>query len=99
MLFNSFDFLIFFPIVTLCYYLIPSKYRYLWILLSSYYFYLCWNIRYGLILLGITILTYTAALLMDSDSRCKVLDCIGKHRKCVLILTVVMSFCVLGAFL
>ena len=32
MLFNSVDFLVFFPIVTLIYFLIPHKIRYLWLL-------------------------------------------------------------------
>ena len=43
MLFNSFDFLVFFPIVVILYYAIPKKFRYLWLLAASYYFYMCWN--------------------------------------------------------
>lgn len=40
MLFNSLNFLIFFPVVTLAYYAAPKKFRTVWLLLSSYYFYI-----------------------------------------------------------
>ena len=49
MLFNSIDFLIFFPIVTLLYFLIPYRFRYIWLLLASYYFYMAWNPVYALL--------------------------------------------------
>ncbi len=62
MLFNSFSFLIFFPIVLIIYFVIPRKIRYIWLLLSSYYFYMCWNVRYVLLLLGSTVVTYAAGL-------------------------------------
>lgn len=58
MLFNSLDFLIFFPIVTIAYFLIPHKVRYLWLLGASYYFYMCWNPQYALLMLLSTVLTY-----------------------------------------
>ncbi len=65
MLFNSYNFLIFFPIVTLIYFLIPHKFRYLWLLASSYYFYMCWNAKYALILLASTVITYVSGRLID----------------------------------
>lgn len=58
MLFNSIHFLIFFPIVVFLYFLIPSKARYLWLLAASYYFYMCWNVTYVLLLLFSTGVTY-----------------------------------------
>jgi len=64
MLFNSFDFLAFFPIVLLVYFIIPKKVRYLWLLVTSYYFYMCWNAKYALLLLGSTMITYILALLL-----------------------------------
>ncbi len=39
MLFNSIDFLIFFPIVVGVLFVIPKKLRCLWLLVVSYYFY------------------------------------------------------------
>ena len=43
MLFNSLNYLVFFPIVLLFYFVLPKKVRYLWLLAASYYFYACWN--------------------------------------------------------
>ena len=65
MLFNSLQFLIFFPIVAIIYYVIPEKYRYLWLLEASYYFYMGWNPKYALLLLFTTIVTYSSGLLID----------------------------------
>ncbi len=65
MQFNSFEFLIFFPIVLLVYFIIPKKIRYIWLLISSYYFYMGWNAAYALLLLASTTITYTAALFID----------------------------------
>lgn len=61
MAFTSFNFLIFFPVVVLAYYIIPKRFRYLWLLFADYYFYLSWNKGYGLLLLGITAMTYCGA--------------------------------------
>lgn len=65
MLFNSFSFLIFFPIVLAVFFIIPRKLRYIWLLVSSYYFYMCWNAEYALLLLASTMITYLAGLLME----------------------------------
>ena len=51
MLFNSLNYLVFFPIVLLLYFVLPKKVRYLWLLGASYYFYACWNAKYALLLL------------------------------------------------
>ena len=50
MLFNSFSFLIFFPIVVGFYYLIPSRFRLIFLLLASSYFYMAFVPKYILIL-------------------------------------------------
>ena len=65
MLFNSLQFLIFFPVVVCVYFLIPNRIKYLWLLAASYYFYMCWNIKYVLLLLASTVVTYFSGLLMD----------------------------------
>ena len=63
MLFNSFAFLLFFPIVCIIYYILPTiKYRNLFLLLASYYFYMNWKPVYALLLLASTAITYLAAL-------------------------------------
>ena len=65
MQFNSFEFLIFFPIVTLVYFLIPKRFRYLWLLGASYYFYSCWNAQYALLMATSTVITYLSGLFID----------------------------------
>lgn len=64
-IFNSVDYLIFFPIVVLLYFLLPQKLRNFWLLLASYYFYMNWNAGYALLLLGSTLVTYLCGLLLD----------------------------------
>ena len=65
MLFNSIQFLIFFPIVLLIYFIIPNKVKHLWLLASSYYFYMCWNAKYALLILISTIVTYLSGLFLE----------------------------------
>ena len=65
MLFNSIHFLLFFPIVTVLHFLLPKKIRYIWLLACSYYFYMSWGKKQGLLLLGVTFVTYLAGLLME----------------------------------
>lgn len=65
MLFNSLNFLIFFPLVCLAYYIIPHRLRYLFLLGCSYYFYMCWNPKYALLMLTSTAITYVSGLLLE----------------------------------
>lgn len=65
MLFNSIEFLLFFPIVCVLYYCLPAsriRARCLLLLAASYYFYMNWEPAYALLLLTSTIVTYIAAL-------------------------------------
>ncbi|OFY23403.1 MAG: alginate O-acetyltransferase [Bacteroidetes bacterium GWF2_29_10] len=54
MLFNSFDFLLFFPIVTFLFFVLPHKFRWLMLLAASCTFYMFF-IWYYIFILGITI--------------------------------------------
>ena len=65
MSFNSIDFLIFLPVVLFLYYLLPVKFRNIWLLLSSYYFYMCWNVKYVLLILFITAVSYVSGRLLE----------------------------------
>ena len=66
-LFNSIDFLIFFPIVVLVYLVIPKKVKYLWLLFASYYFYMCWNAKYAILIAFSTVVTYFSGLLLEKE--------------------------------
>ncbi len=68
MLFNSFDFLLFFPIVVLMYFIMPKKVRYIWLLISSYYFYMCWNAKYAILIAISTVITWVSGLLLSRQT-------------------------------
>lgn len=89
MLFNSLNFLIFFPLVVVLYYIIPVKFRYIWLLLSSYYFYMCWNLQYVLLLLTSTVVTYISGIII---ARVKRSDIEGKKKVCQMKWCVAISF-------
>ena len=96
MLFNSSAFLLFFPVVFLIYYIIPRKVRYIWLLAASYYFYMCWNPGYILLLLGCTLITYFSARLIEYDRPEH--EGRGTHNKkivlvsCVLVLLLILGY-------
>jgi len=61
MIYNSFNFLVLFPLIFLLYYVIPAKFqkgRNLFLLLTSYALYVSWKPAYVLVLLGVTLITY-----------------------------------------
>ena len=62
MLFNSLEFMIFLPIVLLVTFIVPKKVRYVWLLIASYYFYMCWNVSYILLIVFSTLVTYLGGL-------------------------------------
>ena len=64
MLFNSVDFLLFFPLVTAAYFLLPHRVRWVWLLAASYYFYMCWNAKYAVLIALSTLITYAGGLLI-----------------------------------
>ncbi|MBD5522937.1 MAG: MBOAT family protein [Lachnospiraceae bacterium] len=65
MLFNSMSFGIFIVIVFILYYLVPHKYRWCFLLVASYIFYMNLHIGYGLLLFASTALTYALAGLLE----------------------------------
>ena len=64
MVFNSYIFLIFFPIVVIIYQIIPVKLRSVWLLIASYYFYMSWNAKYAILILLSTTVTYLTGVLI-----------------------------------
>ena len=62
MQFNSLHFLIFFPLVTIVYFIIPKRLRWIWLLIASYYFYMSWNARYALLIALSTLITYLSGI-------------------------------------
>lgn len=64
MLFNTIDYIVFFVIAVIVYFILPKKVRYIWLLLASYYFYMNWNAKYALLLFASTAVTYCSGLLI-----------------------------------
>lgn len=69
MIFNSLQFLIFFPLVTLLYFAFPQRVRWVWLLVASYYFYMCWNPRYAVLIAASTAITFLSGILIDRENR------------------------------
>lgn len=64
MVFTSFNFLIFFPLLIAVYYATPMRYRWLTLLLVNYFFYANINPTFALLLAGITACTYVCTRLI-----------------------------------
>lgn len=80
MIYNSFNFIVLFPLIFLLYYLIPARYqkgRNVFLFAVSYLLYLNWKPIYALILLGVTIVTYYSARLIENRTRKKPIVVIG----------------------
>lgn len=65
MLFNSISFLVYFPFVVFFYFVLPQRWKKLWLLIMSYYFYMSWNVKYGFLILLSTIITYLCGRFID----------------------------------
>lgn len=90
MLFNSFAFLFFFPIVCIVFFAMPTlKSRNLFLLAASYYFYMNWEPVYALLLLASTSITYFAALGVKKYE---------EHRKLILWVGIILNLLILFFF-
>lgn len=90
MLFNSFDFLLFFPIVCLLFFSSPQKFRWVVLLLASCYFYMYFIPIYILILAGTIVIDYFAGLLIENSK--------AKKRKLYLVISIITNISVLCVF-
>src|SRR6476620_5495165 len=90
MVFNSFAFLIFFPVVTIIYFLLPHKWRWVHLLISSCVFYMFFIPVYILILIFTIVIDYCAGILIDKAQ--------GTRRKLFLLMSIVANVGVLAVF-
>jgi alginate O-acetyltransferase complex protein AlgI len=90
MLFNSLEFLLFFPLVTIIYFLLPYKFRWFHLLVASCVFYMFFIPVYILILFATIIIDYIAGILIEKAS--------GRKRKLFLIMSIVANVGVLAFF-
>ena len=69
MLFNSLTYAIFLPCVFLLYWIIPGKYRWGLLLIASYCFYMNWNVKYAVLLVATTVVSYACAIVIETTDR------------------------------
>ncbi|MEM7391340.1 MAG: MBOAT family O-acyltransferase [Verrucomicrobiota bacterium] len=91
MLFNSIQFVLFFPLVVWLYFLLPLRARNLFLLLASYYFYMCWEPTYIILILLSTGVDYAAGLRMAATDN-------PRRRKAFLLLSLVSNLGLLFVF-
>lgn len=93
MLFNSFGFLVFFPLVCLLYFLLPSrKAKNTMLLIASYYFYMSWKPIYALLILCTTLITFLCSLLVEQNNGNK------KRKKLFFVCSLIINFGILFVF-
>ena len=90
MVFNSFEFDLFFPIVTIGYFALPHRFRWIWLLLASCVFYMAFIPRYILILFAVIAVDYSAGRLIERSS--------GQQRKVWLVLSLIANISILAFF-
>lgn len=68
MLFNSLEYMVFLPAVLAIYFALPARHRWIFLLVSSYYFYICWRVSYAVLLVGSTLTDFTLGRLIDRSA-------------------------------
>src|SRR5688572_21805503 len=91
MLFNSLEFALFFPIVTILFFLLPHRFRWLLLLFASCFFYMFFKPVYILILVLTIVIDYYAALFIARQKD-------KKKRKLLLLTSIVANVGILVIF-
>lgn len=89
--FNSAEFLVFFPLVAILFFVLPLRIRWIMLLAASYFFYMSWSAELIVLILFTTAVSYFAAIGIErTESRSK--------KKLLLTLTLVVCLGVLFFF-
>ena len=95
MLFNSVTYILFLIVVVLIYYALRSvRLRNIWLLCSSYFFYMQWNAKYGLLILSVTLFTYIGAIIISHDK----IKSNNKYKRFIFVLFTILSLAILLFF-
>lgn len=93
MLFNSLQFLIFFPLVCIIYFTLKdNKSRIPFLLIASYYFYMNWNPAYAILIFVSTLLTYLCGIFVEKYKE----D--NRKKKLFLTISLIINFSILFVF-
>jgi D-alanyl-lipoteichoic acid acyltransferase DltB (MBOAT superfamily) len=90
MLFNSFQYWIFFFIVAALFYSVPFRFGKILLLLASYVFYMWWDPRFIVLILTSTVVDYYLGIVLETAT--------GRRRKLLLVVSLVVNLGILGFF-
>lgn len=90
MLFNSFDFLLFYPIVTIVFFLLQHRVRWFWLLAASCYFYMFFIPIYIIILAVTIIIDYYVGIWLEKAA--------PEKRKRILVISIFINVGILAVF-
>ena len=90
MLFNSFQYWIFFLIVAVLFYSVPFRLGKLVLLCASYIFYMSWDPRFIVLILTSTVVDYFLGIWLEAAS--------GRRKKLLLVVSLVVNLGILGFF-
>jgi alginate O-acetyltransferase complex protein AlgI len=90
MLFNSFQYWIFFFIVAALFYSVPFRFGKILLLLASYVFYMWWDPRFIVLILTSTIVDYYLGIFLETAT--------GRRKKLLLVVSLVVNLGILGFF-
>lgn len=88
MTFNSWEFLIFYPIVALLYFVLPKKLKWPMLLVASYYFYAFYQAELLFLIIGTTLVSWLSSLVIERTEK-------KGLKRLMLTLTLVVCFGVL----
>ncbi len=91
MSFTSGVFFVFLPVVFFLYWVLPHRYRWVLILIASYYFYMSWNAKYAILIFVSTLISWVCSVSMEYYSNRKI-------KKFILAIGCVSSFGMLFVF-
>jgi len=90
-IFNSLHYLFFLPLVTLLYYLLPVRSRWILLLIASYYFYMVWEPIYIVLILISTLVDYYCGIKMGELHT-------KKERRPFMLISLMTGLTMLGTF-
>ena len=86
--FNSWEFLLFYPVVLLLYFVLPKKARWPMLLIASYFFYMCYQTELVFLILGTTLISWISSRAIERTEK-------KKYKVLFLTLTLIASLGVL----
>src|SRR3984957_18468319 len=90
MLFNTIPFFVFLAVVRVVFYAAPRSGRRVFLLIASYYFYLSWNYKFVVLLLGLTVVDFGAAIAIERAP--------ARRKKLFLLISLAANLGMLGFF-